>query len=368
MTDQNQSTRVCPGCGREISTVHAFCPYCGKPRGPAGFEGATAQSQPQGERLCPGCGRKIPEGLRFCPYCGRPGPSGPPMNAPSAQATRLCPGCGREIQEGLAFCPYCGRPGPSGPVPGRTEAAAPVAQPPSSTPQAPPSAMKVVCIACGKEVPDGLNFCPMCGKAAPYARPPSTEIKAADQMTRKCVGCGRDIPLGLNFCPYCGHQYNTTSPVANAASGPSSSPSGAVPPVAAAAQPTSEPIINKIRCMGCGREFPGNLNFCPYCGRVNVASSAAPAPTSIKASQSDASPQPSTSNQPAMRLCMGCGKQIPEGLKFCPYCGRPAPEGSARSEVAAPSAPATRVCPGCGLEISTAHKFCPECGRPRDLR
>ena len=43
----------------------------------------------------------------------------------------------------------------------------------------------------GKLVPDGLNFCPMCGKAAPYGGSPSAEPKEA-QRTRKCFGCGRD--------------------------------------------------------------------------------------------------------------------------------------------------------------------------------
>ena len=307
--------------------------------------------------MCPGCGRQVPEGLRFCPYCGRPGPSGALMNEQSVQQKRLCPGCGREVLEGLAFCPYCGRPGPNGPVPNRTETAAVSAQPPVPASQASSAAgSKVSCVGCGKDVPDGLNFCPMCGKTAPYARMSATETKDTGQKMRKCFGCGRDIPIGLNFCPYCGRPDNAqaapASPILQTPAGP---------------QTNMGATNNKIRCISCGREFPGDLNFCPYCGRVNVSASAAMASPQVHIAKQEA-PQPQSDQLPSTRLCMGCGEQVPEGLKFCPYCGRMEP-GSPPIPVEAtnkPSAPTTRVCLSCGVEISAAHKFCPECGKSRD--
>ena len=212
MTDHSQSTRVCPGCGREISTVHIFCPYCGKPRGSAVFGGQPGPNTPPGEHLCPGCGRMIPEGLNFCPYCGRPRPSGPSIGEPIAQQKRLCPGCGREIAERLAFCPYCGRPGPSGPIPPRAETIL-ADQMNTNSPAVPTAEPKVTCISCGKEVPNGFNFCPMCGKTAPFARSSSVEGKDAELKTQKCFGCDRDIPVGLNFCPYCGRPGQLARPL-----------------------------------------------------------------------------------------------------------------------------------------------------------
>ena len=314
--------------------------------------------QNQSTRMCPGCGRQVPEGLRFCPYCGRPGPSGVPMNDQSVQQKRLCPGCGREVLEGLAFCPYCGRPRPSGMVPNRTETAAVSAQPPAPAMQEPSAVVsKVKCVGCGKDVPDGFNFCPMCGRTAPYARAPATETKDTGQKMRKCFGCGRDIPIGLNFCPYCGRPDSAYA-----------APAGPIPQAATASQTSMDATNNKIRCVSCGREFPGNLNFCPYCGRANVSASATIAPTPVQIAKQEASSQPPSDQQPATRLCMGCGKQVPEGLKFCPYCGRMGPSSPMPVEATKPAASTTRVCVDCGVEISAAHKFCPECGKARDQK
>ena len=308
--------------------------------------------------MCPGCGRQVPEGLRFCPYCGRPGPSGAPMNDQFVQQKRLCPGCGREVLEGLAFCPYCGRPGPSGPVPNRIETAAVSVQPPAPAMQEPPAAgSKVTCVGCGKDVPDGLNFCPMCGRTAPYARTSASETKDTGQKMRKCFGCGRDIPIGLNFCPYCGRPDSAQT-----------APANTIPQAAAASQTSMDATNNKIRCMSCGREVPGDLNFCPYCGRANVSASTAMTPHPVQIAKQEAGPQAPNNQPPSMRLCMGCGKQVPEGLKFCPYCGRMGSGSSMPVEATKPSASTTRVCVGCGVEISAAHKFCPECGKPRDQK
>jgi rRNA maturation endonuclease Nob1 len=309
--------------------------------------------QNQSTRLCPGCGRQVPEGLRFCPYCGRPGPSGAPLNESSAQQKRLCPGCGREVLEDLAFCPYCGRPRPGGSVPNRTENVAGNTQAATSVMSPSPTAgSRVSCISCGKDVPNGLNFCPMCGKPAPYAQTSIVETGNAEQKTRKCFGCGRDIPIGLNFCPYCGRPDTAQS-------------ASSIPQTPAVPQTNIEGTTTKILCISCGREFPGDLKFCPYCGRVNVSASAAITSPPVQTVKKEIAQLPSD-QQTATRLCMGCGKQIPEGLKFCPYCGRVAPGSSAPVELTKPSASTTRVCLGCGIEVSAVHKFCPECGKPRE--
>ena len=225
-----------------------------------------------------------------------------------------------------------------------------MSQPAPSTPPAP---AKVVCASCHKEVPVGLNFCPMCGRAAPYAEVASPAGQVSQPM-RKCPGCGRDIPIGLKFCPYCGRadQGTGSSPLISATT-------------PAAAPPTR-------LCPGCGRQVPEGLRFCPYCGR--------PGPTDPLVAQPGGTGQPQTAPAeqskaeapsaapPQTRLCMGCGREVPEGMNFCPYCGRPGPTGPPGPDTAVVQEPETRVCPGCGREISTKHKFCPECGRPRDPR
>jgi rRNA maturation endonuclease Nob1 len=361
LPDQNQSTRMCPGCGREISTVHAFCPYCGRPRGPADYGETPGSFRPLGERLCPGCGRQISEALRFCPYCGRPGPIGPaPIRADATTITKsttslsepssiisskvTCVACGKEVPDGLNFCPMCGKSAPySGIYPKVTDN--------------PPVQMRK-CFGCGRDIPIGLKFCPYCGRpdSAPVASEggsiSTTSPLEPKENIRLCVGCGREIREGLAFCPYCGKP----------------TPGNAAIQSPSTIQKDSVQIDDKIKCMSCGRDFPGDLNFCPYCGRASIAEpqrTTSP-DSSIQDVQPTQNPPEVRNGQSAMRLCIGCGKQIPEGLKFCPYCGKPAPIGPTQNENTTPLEPKTRVCPGCGMEISSVHKFCPKCGRPRD--
>ncbi|MCY0883396.1 MAG: zinc ribbon domain-containing protein [Acidianus infernus] len=50
-----------------------------------------------------------------------------------------------------------------------------------------------------------------------------------------------------------------------------------------------------------------------------------------------------------MVKCWKCGEEIPEGSKFCPFCG-------------APQTPLK--CPKCGTINSPGAKFCSNCGAP----
>ena len=55
-------------------------------------------------------------------------------------------------------------------------------------------------------------------------------------------------------------------------------------------------------CRSCGREYPEGRKYCPHCG--------APAENSVA---------------PAAGLtCRSCGREYPEGWKYCPHCGAPA--------------------------------------------
>lgn len=46
-----------------------------------------------------------------------------------------------------------------------------------------------------------------------------------------------------------------------------------------------------MKCVNCGRELPDGTKFCPYCGTGQ------------------------------MMRCVNCDQELPGGTKFCPYCG-----------------------------------------------
>jgi rRNA maturation endonuclease Nob1 len=287
------------------------------------------------EFVCPGCGSKIQSTDRFCKYCGRPVAQGAPTSTPSAKpGMRQCTGCGREFPEGLNFCPYCGRPaaGSTAAVPGQAAAApAPI---PASMP-------------------------------APTApAPPPEPTVSAPKPTSKCVSCGREILEGLKFCPYCAR------PNPYAPSAPVSMPQPA-PPVAPPATP-ARTSSGMERCNACGKEIPSGLKYCPYCGRLAAAEQPVPQPAQMPQSVSAPMPPaiaPTSAPIPAppatTKKCAGCGREINIGMKFCPYCGT----AGTLPQQAPPAQPAgTRICPGCGKEISITHEFCPSCGYPKNPR
>ena len=72
--------------------------------------------------------------------------------------------------------------------------------------------------------------------------------------------------------------------------------------------------------------------------------------------------------------CGACGRQIPDGSKFCPECGvKTLPAGSVICPECGKTVKLSKFCPECGLslarkckncnqELASGAKFCPECG------
>ena len=301
--------------------------------------------------ICPGCGNRIHSSDRFCKYCGRAvvqASSVPPAIA--NQKTRLCIGCGREVPEGLNFCPFCGKP-TAGSAPTDT---ALVTQ---SAPAAPSESTPV----------------PM-----PAVTPPTASPTPALKPMTKCIGCGREIPEGLKFCPYCARP-NPSVPaeptLAPAAPELMPEPIQAPPAVAPSSLPPASSGME--RCKACGKEIPSGLKYCPYCGRLATQPTApAPAPVyqpsptpapvaPVPVPQPAPVPQPIVAPQATTKRCVGCGREISMGMKFCPYCGTP-DRAPLQPETAPPVG--TRICPGCGKEVSITHDFCPSCGYPKNPR
>ena len=85
---------------------------------------------------------------------------------------------------------------------------------------------------------------------------------------------------------------------------------------APAQQPTKQATV---KCK-CGKDVPEGTKFCPECGEKVV--------------------------KPGTASCPKCSAEVAEGTKFCPGCGNKM----------------TAECPKCNAEIKPGAKFCPECG------
>ena len=115
-----------------------------------------------------------------------------------------------------------------------------------------------------------------------------------------------------------------------------------------------------ITCQLCGTEIKDNENVCPLCGTAVENTSApvveevkpapvAPAPPAVE----EAKPAPvAVTPAPAMEeskfVCTGCGKEYPNGGKFCSECGGKIEE---KKPVIVQKDEAPKfVCTGCGKE------------------
>ena len=211
-----------------------------------------------------------------------------------------------------------------------------------------------VCPGCGNMIQSTDRFCKYCGRSlVPSAPEPAPSPK---QGMRQCVGCGREFPEGLKFCPYCGTPTAGAAPPKPDTLVPTSVQPSPIPeppapmpvpvpaaPPAPAPQPAPRPLL---KCVGCGRDIPEGSKFCPYCARPNPFT---PAPVAPPQPAVQAPPVAVPNPAPAaagMERCNACGKEIPSGLKYCPYCGRLAAkplDPAARPD--APTGIAVDICP-----------------------
>ena len=162
------------------------------------------------------------------------------------------------------------------------------------------------------------------------------------------MGCGREIQEGLAFCPYCGRQ----APLADA------------PPATPTNQLGTRRQQDQVYGMWPG--VPWNLNFCPYCGRVNLAASSASNSISNSPPHQGGLPPPS----PMLarhEILHRMWKADARGIEVLPVLRQPAdPKG--RGDGRRVCAAGHKDLPWMRLRSLHSHKFCPECGRPRDPR
>ena len=182
-------------------------------------------------------------------------------------------------------------------------------------------------------------------------------------MAMTCKFCGTEIKENETGCSLCGTAVeNTSAPVVEDAPAPvveEVKPAPAVEetpaPVVEAIKP--EPVViapvvketpapaipvaeeSKFICSGCGKEYPNGGKFCTECGGKIEEKK----PVIV---QKEDAPK---------FVCSGCGKEYPAGTKFCSECG-------GKVEKVKPAAPVVFACTGCGKEYPAGTKFCSECG------
>ncbi len=195
----------CSSCGSEIAKESVFCPFCGTPAR------ETVQPEPEAKPRCPQCGVVISKDMRFCIQCGH---KVAPEDLIPVKAEAHCKQCAADAEKGLQFCTACGKPvrlASTEETAGEAEAEeAPVLE-------APVNEEAVSESAAGDLLPEKDT-----GEAAGEAllqeeteeknqeetgdqKPPmpAEEIPAR----RVCMICDSEIPEGMQFCTVCGTKY-----------------------------------------------------------------------------------------------------------------------------------------------------------------
>lgn len=73
-------------------------------------------------------------------------------------------------------------------------------------------------------------------------------------------------------------------------------------------------------CSGCGHEIPVNMAFCPNCGTKQPETAPQPAPMPQPAPVIAEAPVQEPANS-SFVFCSQCGHKEPAGVKFCSECG-----------------------------------------------
>ncbi len=172
-----------------------------------------------------------------------------------------CPNCGKDLMKSDAFCTGCG-----------TRVAAP--QPAANA-----------CSKCGAPMAAGAVFCTTCGTKVEAVSPAAAPVAPAPQMV-VCTACGAPMVAGSAFCTKCGSKIMPAAPapapVAPAPVAPVPAPVASVPvapapapvapapvaPVTAGEIPTEAPVQKSFDgiCTNCGKQLPQGSKFCIYCG------------------------------------------------------------------------------------------------------
>jgi len=120
---------------------------------------------------------------------------------------------------------------------------------------------------------------------------------------------------------------------------------------------------NTKLCIKCGKQIPEEVKFCAHCGGSQIEAekpiNANTKPCISCGKQIVVEAKFCTycsSRQIETKPCINCGKQIAEDVKFCAHCG------GSQIEAEKPITANTKPCVNCGEQIEKDIEFCPHCG------
>lgn len=116
-------------------------------------------------------------------------------------------------------------------------------------------------------------------------------------------------------------------------------------PATPSQKPAENPKIHYVYCSNCGKKYPSDVKFCPYCGDEYWACPKCGADNDRKNKRCVSCGIPLLDEKQIQ--CPNCNNACPANVQFCPNCGRP---------MSTPD-----VCKQCGAPLGGA-KFCPQCG------
>lgn len=102
-----------------------------------------------------------------------------------------------------------------------------------------------------------------------------------------------------------------------------------------------------MKCTKCGSELPEGAKFCVFCGTEQESPDA-----------NDGAAQ-----EGAHAMCWQCGAELPKEAKFCIFCGTSQEKPDVREAPAQEALPT--VCRQCGSELPEEAAFCGFCGAER---
>lgn len=226
--------------------------------------------------------------------------------------------------------------------------------------------MSYACSFCGTDIPDDEKICPLCGteqNPAAVIGEPAEHTETETTPTESCPPVIEQTPASVD----------STSDAAEQTEAPEVS-TAEQDTTAEEEPPTEQETTDKAEESPAERETPAEVES-PAEPETIAELPGEPEKNEVKEEEKAASAESSVPEAPVIfslpgkmvkkQICSSCGKEYPDGGKFCSECGGKIEEKMVeeKSDIIGKVVKEKKtVCSGCGKEYPDGGKFCPECG------